>query len=89
VLNITGFRRLHVPTDNLPELTDQQQRALIGIASIGGSVARLALSRVMLTDLLRAAVIADAAPGTVEITGIGIRWLAHLAATHLPAPSDA
>ena len=88
MLNITGFGRLHVPADNLPELNNQQQRALIGVASVGGSVARLALSRTMLTDLLRAAVIADAAPTTVEITSTGIRWLAHLAAAHLPAPSD-
>ena len=89
MLNITGFGLPHVPADDLPDLTSQQQRALIGVASIGGSVARLALSRTMLAELLHADVIATSAPGTVEITHTGIRWLAHLAAAHLPVPSDA
>jgi hypothetical protein len=89
VLNITGFGSPHVPADDLPELTSQQQRALIGVASVGGSVARLALSRAMLAELLHGDVIAAAAPGTVELTRTGIRWLAHLAAAHLPVPSDA
>ncbi|HZD37523.1 MAG TPA: hypothetical protein VE664_02660 [Actinomycetes bacterium] len=83
---ITGFRLVHVPGDDLPELTGQQQRALIGIASVGGTVARLALSRAMLTDLLHADVIAASAPATIEITSIGIRWLAHMAAQPTPSP---
>jgi len=88
VHNITGFVPIHVPADDLPELTEQQQRALIGVASVGGSVARLALSRAMLAGLLRADVIAPAAPATVEITSTGIRALAHLAAQQ-PTLSDA
>lgn len=86
---ITGLGPVHLAADDLPELTGQQQRALIGVASVGGTVARLALSRAMLTELSRADVIATSAPGAVEITSIGIRWLARLATATQPTPRDA
>jgi hypothetical protein len=65
--------------DQLPELTDEQWTALVGIGKAGGGVARDALSRDTLGNLLRMQVIAPAAPGTVEITGTGIRLLARVA----------
>ena len=65
--------------DQLPELTDQQWMALVGIGKAGGGLAIDELSRQTLGNLLRMQVIAPAAPGTVEITGIGIRLLARAA----------
>jgi len=65
--------------DELPELTDEQWRALVGIGRAGGGRAIDELSRETLGNLLRLQVIAPAAPGTVEITGIGIRLLARAA----------
>lgn len=65
--------------DQLPELTDQQWMALVEIGKAGGGLARAALSRETLGNLLRMQVIAPAAPGTVEITGTGIRLLARAA----------
>jgi hypothetical protein len=65
--------------DELPELTDEQWTALADIGKAGGGVARDALSRDTLGNLLRMQVIAPAAPGRVEITGIGIRLLARAA----------
>jgi hypothetical protein len=88
VNEINGFRTARARADDLPALTDQQKRALIDIASAGGAVARLALSRDMLTALLRSNVIAVSAPGTVEISSLGIRVLADLAASTQPTPMD-
>jgi len=68
-----------VRSDQLPELTDEQWTALVGIGKAGGGVGRDALSRDALGNLLRMQVIAPAAPGTVEITGTGIRLLARAA----------
>jgi hypothetical protein len=65
--------------DQLPELTDEQWTALVEIGKAGGGLARDALSRDTLGNLLRMQVIAPAAPGTVEITGTGIRLLARAA----------
>lgn len=65
--------------DELPELTDQQCKALAEIGKAGGGLAIDKLSRETLGNLLRMQVIAPAAPGTVEITGIGIRLLARAA----------
>jgi len=65
--------------DQLPELTDEQWTALVEIGKAGGGLARDGLSRETLGNLLRMQVIAPAAPGTVEITGIGIRLLARAA----------
>jgi len=65
--------------NQLPELTDEQWTALVGIGKAGGGVGRDALSRDALGNLLRMQVIAPAAPGTVEITGTGIRLLARAA----------
>ena len=65
--------------DELPELTDEQWVALVGIARAGGGVAIDALSRETLANLLRMQVIAPVGPGRVEITGIGIRLLARAA----------
>ena len=65
-----------VRSDELPELTDEQWTALVEIGKAGGGLARDALSRDTLGNLLRMQVIAPAAPGRVEITGIGIRLLA-------------
>jgi hypothetical protein len=42
----------------------------------------------MLTDLLRSNVIAASVPGTVEISSLGIRVLADLAASTQPTPVD-
>jgi hypothetical protein len=88
VKEINGFREVRARADDLPALTDQHKRALIDIASAGGAVARLALSRAMLTDLLRSNAIAVSVPGTVEISSLGIRVLADLAASTQPAPLD-
>ncbi len=85
---INGFRTAHADADDLPALTDQHKRALIDVASAGGAVARLALSRAMLTDLLRSNVIAASVPGSVEISSLGIRVLADLAASTQPTPVD-
>ena len=85
---INGFRTAHARADDLPALTDQQKGALIDVASAGGAVARLALSRVMLTDLLRSNVIAASVPGSVEISSLGIRVLADLAASTQPPSMD-
>ena len=65
--------------DQLPELTDEQWTALVEIGKAGGGLALGALSRETLANLLRMQVIAPAAPGTVEITGTGIRLLARAA----------
>jgi hypothetical protein len=65
--------------DELPELTDEQWMALVGIGRAGGGVAIDELSRETLGHLLRMQVIAPAGPGRVEITGIGIRVLARAA----------
>ena len=65
--------------NQLPELTDEQWTALVEIGKAGGGLARDALSRETLGTLLRMQVIAPAAPGTVEITGTGIRLLARAA----------
>jgi len=65
--------------DQLPGLTDEQWTALVDIGKAGGGLARDALSRDTLGNLLRMQVIAPAAPGTVEITGTGIRLLARAA----------
>jgi len=65
--------------DQLPELTDEQWTALVEVGKAGGGLARDALSRETLGNLLRMQVIAPAAPGTVEITGTGIRLLARAA----------
>jgi len=81
-------RKARARADDLPTLTDHHERALIDIASAGGVVARLALSRAMLTDLLRSNVIAASVPGTVEISSLGIRVLADLAASTQPTPMD-
>jgi hypothetical protein len=62
--------------DELPDLTDEQWASLAEIGKAGGGIARDALSRDTLGNLLRMQVIAPAAPGRVEITGIGIRLLA-------------
>ncbi len=62
--------------DELPDLTDEQWTTLVAIGKAGGGLARDALSRETLGNLLRMQVIAPAAPGGVEITGIGIRLLA-------------
>jgi hypothetical protein len=51
-----------VEANALPELTDEQQHALIEVASFGGTTAKGALSRAMRADLLRAQIIADWAP---------------------------
>ena len=80
-----GSREVRARGDDLPALTDQHQRALMDIASAGGVVARLALSRDMLTDLLSSNVIAVSAPGSVEISSLGIRVLADLAASTPPS----
>ena len=85
---INGFRTAHACADDLPALTDQHKRALIDVASAGGAVARLALSRAMLTDLLRSNVIAASVPGSVEISSLGIRVLADLAASTQPTPIE-
>ncbi len=68
-----------VRSDELPELTDAQWTALVEIGKAGGGLTRETLSRETLGNLLRMQVIAPAAPGTVEITGIGIRLLANAA----------
>ena len=68
-----------VCSDELPDLTDEQWTALVEIGRAGGGLARDALSRETLGNLLRMQVIAPAAPGMVEITGIGIRLLANAA----------
>ncbi len=65
--------------DQLPELTDEQWTALAEIGKAGGGLALGVLSRETLGNLLRMQVIAPAAPGTVEITGTGIRLLARAA----------
>jgi hypothetical protein len=65
--------------DQLPELTGEQWTALAEIGKAGGGVARAALSRETLANLLRMQVIAPAGPERVEITGIGIRLLARAA----------
>ena len=61
--------------DELPELADQQWTALAEIGEAGGGLARAALSRETLANLLRMQVIAPAGPDRVEITGIGIHLL--------------
>ena len=68
-----------VRSDELPDLTDEQWTALVEIGKAGGGVALDALSRGTLGNLLRMQVIEPAAPGRVEITGIGIRLLASAA----------
>jgi len=88
VNEINGFRTAHACADDLPALTDQQKRALIDVASAGGAVARVALSRAMLSDLLRSNVIAASVPGSVEISSLGIRVLAALAAGTQPTPIE-
>ncbi len=65
--------------NQLPELTDEQWTAPVEIGKAGGGLASDALTRDTLGNLLRMQVIAPAAPGTVEITGTGIRLLARAA----------
>ncbi len=65
--------------DQLPDLTDEQWKALAEIGKAGGGVARGALSRETLGNLLHMQVIAPAGTDRVEITGIGIRLLASAA----------
>lgn len=75
-----------VRSDELPDLTDEQWTALVEIGKAGGGLARDALSRETLGNLLRMQVIAPAAPGTVEVTGIGIRLLARAAERRQETP---
>ena len=59
--------------DELPDLSDEQWTALAEIGKAGGGVGGGALSRETLGKLLHVQVIAPAAPGRVEITGIGVQ----------------
>ena len=70
-----------------PELTDEQWAALVQVGKAEGRLARAALTRRTLADLLGVQVVAPIAPGTVEITGIGIRLLAEAAQQRRKPPS--
>ncbi len=75
-VNVDSAGQFLVGGDELPNLIGEQWMALVQIGKAGGRLSRDALSRETLGNLLRMQAIAPAAPGTVEITGIGIRLLA-------------